>query len=72
MPFNPLDEKGLAIEDQFRDWSELSPQPYDKDAVDPYTRTRVILMNGAEVESVCSLTSSRDTLTTSRSSARLP
>ena len=52
MPFNPLEEKGIALDDQFRDWSELSPEPYDKDLVDPYTRTRVILMNGAEVESI--------------------
>jgi hypothetical protein len=52
MPFNPLEERGLALEDQFRSWSELSPEPYDKYEVDPYTRTRVILMNGIEVESV--------------------
>jgi hypothetical protein len=49
---NPLDEKGLAVEDQFRSWSELNVIPYDKLDVDPYTRTRVILMNGVEVESI--------------------
>ena len=27
-------------------------QPYDKYTVDPYTRTRVILMNGIEAESI--------------------
>src|SRR5215216_3375766 len=52
MPFNPLEERGIALEDQFRTWSELSPEPYDKYEVDPYTRTRVILMNGIEVESI--------------------
>jgi hypothetical protein len=52
MPFNPLEERGIALEDQFRPWSELSPEPYDKYEVDPYTRTRVILMNGIEVESI--------------------
>jgi hypothetical protein len=49
---NPLDQKGMPLEDQLRSWSELNSDPYDKDAVHPYTRTRVILMNGAEVESI--------------------
>ena len=46
MAFNPLEQKGIAIDDQLRNWSELNVEPYDKGAVDPYTRTRVILMNG--------------------------
>jgi hypothetical protein len=49
---NPLDQKGMPVEDQLRSWSDLNVEPYDKDAVDPYTRTRVILMNGTEVESI--------------------
>jgi hypothetical protein len=52
MTFNPLDEQGLPLERQLRNWSELNVDPYDKHAVDPYTRTRVILMNGIEVESI--------------------
>ena len=52
MAFNPLDEQGLPLEDQFRNWNDLNVEPYDKDKVDPYTRTRVILMNGVEVESI--------------------
>jgi len=52
MAFNPLEEKGIPVEDQFRDWSELNVTPYDKQSVEPYTRTRVILMNGIEVESI--------------------
>ena len=52
MGFNPLAEKGIPIEKQLRDWSELNVQPYDKERVDPYTRTRVITMNGAEIESI--------------------
>src|SRR5690606_37074206 len=52
MAFNPLDQKGTPVEDQFRNWSELNVEPYDKHTVDPYTRTRVILMNGIEVESI--------------------
>ena len=49
---NPLDQKGIPVEDQFRNWSELNATPYDKLDVHPYTRTRVILMNGIEVESI--------------------
>lgn len=52
MGFNPLAEKGIPIEKQLRNWSELNVQPYDKEQVDPYTRTRVITMNGVEIESV--------------------
>jgi hypothetical protein len=49
---NPLENSGIPVEDQFRNWSELNVEPFDKLAVDPYTRTRVILMNGIEVESI--------------------
>ena len=52
MAFTPLDEAGIPVDDQLRGWSELNVAPYDKDAVDPYTRPRVILMNGMEVESI--------------------
>lgn len=50
MSFNPLKEKGMPIEQQFRNWSELSAKPYSKEAVPAYTRTRIITMNGIEVE----------------------
>jgi hypothetical protein len=49
---NPLEEKGIPVEEQFRNWRELNVEPFDKYAVDPYTRTRAILMNGIEVESI--------------------
>jgi hypothetical protein len=52
MPMNPLEQRGIPVEDQFRPWSELNVTPYDKETVEPYTRTRVILMNGIEVESI--------------------
>jgi rubrerythrin len=52
MGFNPLAEKGIPIEKQLRDWSELNVHPYDKEQVDPYTRTRIITMNGVEIESI--------------------
>src|SRR5918996_6099451 len=54
MSFNPLAERGIPIEKQLRNWSELNVQPYDKYTVDPYTRTRAITMNGIEVESILS------------------
>ena len=52
MAFNPLQEKGIPIENQIRNWSELNVQPFDKHEVDPYTRCRVITMNGIEVEAI--------------------
>jgi len=52
MAFNPLEHTGTPVDQQFRSLREISSQPYDKRAVDPYTRTRVILMNGIEVESI--------------------
>ncbi len=52
MSFNPLTEKGIAIDKQLRNWSELNIQPYNSQDVDPYTRTRVITLNGLEIESI--------------------
>ncbi|MFW6359776.1 MAG: hypothetical protein ACOC0N_11280 [Chroococcales cyanobacterium] len=52
MSFNPLKERGIALDDQLRNWSELNVQPYRSEDVHPYTRTRVITLNGIEVESV--------------------
>lgn len=52
MSFNPLRERGIPMEKQFRNWSELNVKPYDKTKVHPYSRTRGILMNGIEVEAV--------------------
>jgi hypothetical protein len=52
MSFNPLKERGMPLEKQFRNWQELNTQPYNKFEVDPYTRCRVITMNGIEIESI--------------------
>lgn len=49
---NPFLLKPQPIEKVLRDWQALYPAPYDKRSVDPYTRTRVILMNGTEFEQV--------------------
>jgi hypothetical protein len=52
MGLNPLVERGIPIHRQLRSWSELNVLPYDKRAVHPYTRARVIAMNGIETESI--------------------
>jgi len=52
MTFDPLAERGMPIDQQIRTWSEQAVEPYDNEAVDPYTRCRVILMNGTEFESI--------------------
>jgi hypothetical protein len=50
MGFNPLRERGMPFEQHFQSWTDLNLKPYDKNQVHPYTRCRVILMNGIEVE----------------------
>jgi len=50
--FNPLEHAGMAIDDQLRSWRELNVEPYDKLSIHPYSRSRIILMNGIEVESI--------------------
>ncbi|MBQ1269604.1 MAG: hypothetical protein IIY09_03890, partial [Clostridia bacterium] len=47
---NPFNEKGGSIEKSLQNWQQLYPKPYNKRDVDPYTKTRVILMNGTEFE----------------------
>lgn len=63
MAFNPLQEKGIPIEKQFRNWSELNVTPYRKEEVHPFSRCRGIVMNGIEVEAVMfSHTMARNTI----------
>ncbi|MBE0595714.1 MAG: hypothetical protein IH614_00430 [Desulfuromonadales bacterium] len=50
MAFNPFRERGTPLEKQLHNWKEINVQPYDKNEVHPYTRCRVILMNGIETE----------------------
>lgn len=52
MGFNPLTERGIPLERQLRNWSELNVAPFDPLDVHPYTRCRVIFMNGIEVEAI--------------------
>jgi rubrerythrin len=50
--FKPFEQQSIPIENQFMNWNTLVKNPYDKEKVDAYTRTRVILMNGIENNSV--------------------
>ncbi len=47
---NPFNEKGIMPERALQNWNEMYPVSYDKRVVDPYTKTRIILMNGTEFE----------------------
>ena len=47
---NPFKEKAGKIDKQLQNWREMYPKAYDKRTVDPYTKTRIILMNGTEFE----------------------
>lgn len=49
---NPFELKAAKIENTYDNWKELAPRAYDKYQTDPYTKTRIILMNGAEMEAV--------------------
>jgi hypothetical protein len=50
--FNPLDHRGIPLEDQIRNWRELNVDPIDPDMTDPYTRCRIIQMNAVEIAAV--------------------
>ncbi|MBN6054309.1 hypothetical protein JYK22_20370 [Nonomuraea sp. RK-328] len=52
MTFNPLRERGIPLDKQLRNWRELNVTPIDPDHSDPYTRCRIIAMNGIEVEAI--------------------
>src|SRR5690606_21283962 len=52
MTFNPLQERGIPLDKQLRNWRELNVMPIDPDHADPYTRCRVITMNGIETEAI--------------------
>ena len=47
---NPFEQRPVNIEDGLMDWATVYPKPYCKQTVDPYTKVRIILMNGIEVE----------------------
>ncbi len=47
---NPFEQKPMPMEKLLMNWNTLYPTPYDKRTADPYTKIRIILMNGIEVE----------------------
>ncbi len=48
---NPFKELPKNSKITYPSFNNLAPKPYDKNQTDPYTKTRVILMNGTEFES---------------------
>jgi hypothetical protein len=51
MIMNPFDQKPADV-NKFMDWKTIYPKPYDKNATNPYSKIRTILMNGTEFEQV--------------------
>ena len=47
---NPFYEHSRPADKLYMDWQKIYPMPYRKEEVDPYTRVRIILMNGTEFE----------------------
>ena len=48
---NPFKELPKDTKITYASWNSLAAKPYDKNTTGPYTKTRVILMNGTEFES---------------------
>lgn len=48
--FNPFEQKPMDLFDGIMDWQTAYPKPYSKHNTDPYTKIRIILMNGIECE----------------------
>ncbi|NLX78916.1 MAG: hypothetical protein GXY95_03420 [Clostridiales bacterium] len=49
---NPFEQKPMNLTDGIMDWCTVYPKPYCKNTVAPYTKVRIILMNGIEVEAI--------------------
>lgn len=47
---NPFEQKPMKLKDTIMDWKKIYPKSYNKCDVNPYTKTRIILMNGTEFE----------------------
>jgi len=48
---NPFESPSKPVESYFMDWSKMYPKSYNKKTTSPFTKTRIILMNGTEFES---------------------
>ncbi len=49
---NPFELKARPMETLFENWTQLYPCSYNKKEVHPFTKMRIILMNGTEFEAV--------------------
>lgn len=49
---NPINTQTKNVNENFISMADMYPKAYNKNKTDPYTKTRVILMNGTEYESV--------------------
>ena len=47
---NPFYEKGAVSVEKFVAVDDYALKAYNKETTDPYTKTRIILLNGAEYE----------------------
>ena len=47
---NPFLLKPKKVESSLRNWKQIAQKPYDKNEADPYTKVRIILMNGTEFD----------------------
>ena len=50
MSFNPFEQKTTTVEKGLESWQKIFVEPYDKTKTDPFTKLRIILMNGTEFE----------------------
>ncbi len=50
MSFNPFLETPIPVDKWFMDWGTMYPCSYDKETTNPYTKCRIVLMNGTEFE----------------------
>lgn len=48
---NPFNAECKPLESYFMSWAQMYPKQYNKKNTSPYTKTRIILMNGTEFES---------------------
>ena len=47
---NPFEQKPEPLDRLWMNWEEMYPRAYNKHTVDPYTKCRIVLMNGTEFE----------------------
>ena len=48
---NPFKVETKDLEEYYMDWKKMYPKSYNKKTTSPFTKTRIILMNGTEFES---------------------